>query len=351
MSAQTEPGLWFDGQLAERRSVTLAWQDGKLMLHDGPSPPRHYAPGDIQMGPCWLAGPWALGLPDGGTLWLEHQPGSPGPVARQLLAAQGGPGPVDRASRSLAAVLLAALCAVILLVWLDRQGVSLAAERLVAALPRSADVAIGQRAFASLDQSMLAPSRAVAPTRQRALQQRWQGAAAKVAPGLPCRLYFRTLKASPDTLNAFALPDGSVVVLDALAQALSDDEVMALLGHELGHVVHRHGLQGLARGTGLAALGQLVLGDFSSWAASLASGLEALTYSRDAEREADAFIPAFLAAAGLPADVEVRMWQRFRDALGPKGRSLDTFPWLSTHPAMAERIRAAEARSVGAAGL
>lgn len=348
---QTEAALWFDGRRAERRPVTLAWLDGQLVLHGGDGPPRRYPLAGLQWGPCWRDGPWALTLPDGGSLWLNCPRDTPGPVARQLMAAGALPGRVERTMRSTAAVLWVALCVIALLVWLDRQGVGMAAERLVAAMPRTVDVALGQRVFASLDQRMLAPSQAVSEARQQALHQRWQVAAAKMAPDLPCRLYFRTLKGSPNSLNAFALPDGSVVVFDALARALDDDELLAVLGHELGHVVHRHGLKGLARGVGLAVLGQLVLGDFSSWTASLASGLETLSYSRDVEREADAFIPSFLAAAGLPAGVEARMWRRFHDALTRQGSGRDTAGWLSTHPGFEERIRAADARSIDAAGL
>ena len=343
VSPSTEPGLWFDGQSATRRAVTVGWVAGELELCPAAAAPRRYAPASLQPGPCWYDGPCAVALPDGGTLWLTWRPSAPGPVTQQLLAATRRPGLIEKAMRSTRVAVLAALCTTTLLAWLDQRGMGWAAENLVTAMPRSVDVALGQSVFKTMDRTVLVPSRAVPTDRQQRLQARWQAAAAVAAPGLPCRLYFRDLKASPNAFNAFALPDGSVVLLDGLTKALGDEEVLAVLGHELGHVVHRHGLKGAAKVIGLSSAAQVAIGDFSSLVAGLGSTLQVFRHSRDQEREADAFIPVFLAAAGLPPEVERTMWLKFRSELARRGAA-DRADWLSTHPSADERIQSATRR-------
>lgn len=66
-------------------------------------------------------------------------------------------------------------------------------------------------------------------------------------------------------------------------------EALAVLAHEIGHVVHRHGMSGLVRSLGLLSVAGTVLGDFSTVAASALGTVQGLRYSCEAEREADLF--------------------------------------------------------------
>lgn len=143
--------------------------------------------------------------------------------------------------------------------------------------------------------------------------------------------------------NAFALPNGTIVVLDGLANSLSDDEVMAVLGHELGHVVHRHGMKGVMRSVGLLTVAGAVFGEFSTVLASTVASLQTFHYGRDDEREADLYGRRFAEAARLPAGTEAAMWRKLRAA--EKRLGVDGLPaWMSTHPSTEERLRAAETR-------
>jgi Zn-dependent protease with chaperone function len=163
---------------------------------------------------------------------------------------------------------------------------------------------------------------------------------------VPVRLVFARLgneRGHEAGFNAFALPHGAIVVLDGLAERLSDDELLALLGHELGHVQHRHGLRAVARGFGLLAVAGAVFGDFSIVVAGAMAGVQNLHYSRDAEREADAFSHRFAAAAGLPPQVTAGLWRKL--LAEERRRNITGMPlWLSTHPSTEERLREAEAR-------
>ena len=95
--------------------------------------------------------------------------------------------------------------------------------------------------------------------------------------------------------NAIALPGGRVYYFSALLdRATSQDEFAGVLAHEIGHVVHRHGLEQLISTAGTGALIGFILGDMTglSVAAGLGSTLIDARFSRAAEREADAYAAA-----------------------------------------------------------
>ena len=89
-----------------------------------------------------------------------------------------------------------------------------------------------------------------------------------------------------------AAPGGTVVLLDGLVQMLGDpavvdDRVLAVLGHELGHVAPRHVLRRLLQTAAVYLAATVPRGDTARPAASGPVLLNALGYPRDLEREAD----------------------------------------------------------------
>jgi predicted Zn-dependent protease len=89
--------------------------------------------------------------------------------------------------------------------------------------------------------------------------------------------------------NAFALPNGSVYVHTGMLARLNDeDELAALLAHEITHVAGHHGLVD-HRATKKASIAGMVLGGMSVWGGAIAVGLQASVFgfSRDLEQEAD----------------------------------------------------------------
>jgi predicted Zn-dependent protease len=148
-----------------------------------------------------------------------------------------------------------------------------------------------------------------------------------------------------DELNAFAVPGGNVYVHTGLIlKARNVSELVGVMGHEIGHVYCRHIAENYRRqrNTSIAQqLGVLTVGVLAGGAAAqatnLLTGVGAMaylnTFSRDAEREADAFAVEILPKAGydphgLPTFFETLMKQY--------GNSGDSF--LSSHPATQERI-------------
>ena len=114
--------------------------------------------------------------------------------------------------------------------------------------------------------------------------------------------------------NAFALPGGTMVMTDEMVELVGGDDkaITAALAHEWGHVRHRHGLRMLVQATALAGVTSVVLGDFSTLLASVPLLLGQASYSRAAEKEADAEAVRILTAAGISPDVMVTLFDKLQ---------------------------------------
>jgi Zn-dependent protease with chaperone function len=330
-------GVWFDGRSTRRQAVSVFGEGGDLVLRglDGQEVCR--AAGlRCRIAERWAGLPMRVDLPDGSTLVLPEVPDTPVDRGASGVPVLGSISAVYRWINAWRSVLVAVVCLVTLVVWLDRQGISLIAQHVLPLLPQEVDRAIGNHVELLLDEQLkLRPTR-MEPARQNRLGARFQAAVEQQHPELTFRVRFAD--ADPAyRFNALALPNGSLLVLDGMSEAFSDDEVLAVLGHEAGHVVHRHSMLALMRSLGLIALSSAIVGDFSSAAASAWSTLAILGYSRDAEREADAFARRFAATASVPPQAMLGVWTKlltFRKLQGHREAPL----WLSTHPPTEERL-------------
>lgn len=236
---------------------------------------------------------------------------------------------------------LAATVAVVVGLWaLITFGVPAAANLVARRISPSIERGMGEQALSTLDRVALQPSK-LTTERQAALSARFQAMAA-LAPGdgVPVLLFRASPAVGP---NAFALPGGTIVLLDELvAEAQSDDETLSVLAHELGHVRERHTLRHVLQTSAVGVLMAAVLGDVvsaTSYAvAAVPTFLLNAGYSRAFEREADAFGFVLLDRAGIDRSHFVRFLTRLEEKHGD-GRSLPG--WLSTHPGAEERGRAA----------
>lgn len=143
--------------------------------------------------------------------------------------------------------------------------------------------------------------------------------------------------------NAFALPDGTVVLTDELVALAPEDldMILAVLAHEIGHVHHDHSLRRLYRAAGVTGLILLIGGDIGAGAEDLliqASALLTLSYSLSHETEADRFSVELMSKAGRDPAAIARFFELLMKKFGDHG----DMDFLSTHPATVARI--AEAR-------
>lgn len=140
-----------------------------------------------------------------------------------------------------------------------------------------------------------------------------------------------------DMANAFAIPGNRVFLLRGLIdEAESPDEVVGVLAHEIGHVIHRHPLAALIRGSGTAILFGLILGDVFGGSVIAGLGETAISgaYSRDAETEADTWAIEQANASGIDIRPLAQFFLRLDIEQGDIEKALKYF---STHPQSKER--------------
>lgn len=232
---------------------------------------------------------------------------------------------------------LGALVAVGLIVWGGiRWGAPWFARHAAETLPPSFDRALGQGGLEGLDRAFFEPS-ALPEPRQEEIRAHFSGMTAGIADGHDYRLELRSGGALG--ANAFALPSGIVVMTDELVElAEEENEIVAVLAHEVGHVRGRHSLRLLLQDSVAALLLVGILGDVSSASlivASVPTLLVEAKHSRAIEAEADDFAYAWLEEHDIPTHHFGDLLLRLEAEHGGDG----SFSYLSSHPPTRERAR------------
>jgi predicted Zn-dependent protease len=144
-------------------------------------------------------------------------------------------------------------------------------------------------------------------------------------------------------VNAFALPGGFIYVTRGiLAHMGSEAELVSVLGHEIGHVSGRHGVEQMSKAqlatVGLVA-GMVVAPELAQYGdlAQAGLGLLFLKYGRDDEREADALGLRYLLADGYDPREMPNLFETLRRVSAAAGGGGRMPAWLSTHPDPEER--------------
>lgn len=148
-----------------------------------------------------------------------------------------------------------------------------------------------------------------------------------------------------NSVNAFAMPGGKVVVYSGLLPVTQTEEALAVvIGHEIAHVIAQHSNERMSQQVAAQYGGAIVGGLLGNSEAtrqlgSTVFGLGAqygvmMPYARKQEYEADEIGVIIMAIAGYNPEVAIPFWQRMADASG--GASVPEF--LSTHPTDAKRI-------------
>jgi predicted Zn-dependent protease len=144
-----------------------------------------------------------------------------------------------------------------------------------------------------------------------------------------------------EDINAFALPGGSIGIFTGIFKvAENQDQLAAVIGHEVAHVTRKHALQrynremttrigvvGVAAATGTGQAGADALG------AAATLGLS-LPFSREDESEADTVGLQYMAAAGFDPRQSVPLWENMQ-----KKNKLAPAEFFSTHPSSETRIK------------
>ncbi|MGH7003279.1 MAG: M48 family metallopeptidase [Alphaproteobacteria bacterium] len=152
---------------------------------------------------------------------------------------------------------------------------------------------------------------------------------------------FRVQVVDNSIVNALAAPGGYIVIFRGLIEkAESPEELAGVLGHEMGHVIERHGTEALIRAQGM----KLIFGTMADGGAvEYGSLILTFSYGRAAEREADRIGISMLNRADIRG---VGLAGFFRRA-GKDGDPGGVMKYLSTHPPTGERASDIESRATG----
>lgn len=157
-----------------------------------------------------------------------------------------------------------------------------------------------------------------------------------------------------DIVNAFACADGSVRVYSGLMKVMDDDEVLGVIGHEIGHVAHKDtkkafqhalltsaALQGLTSGSNtLAKLSDSQLG-------AIGQEMIKANYSKKQESAADDYGYDFLKSHGKNPVAMAEAFKRLKELEGSEGpdNSNGLAQMFSSHPNLDKRIKNMEKRA------
>ncbi len=137
-------------------------------------------------------------------------------------------------------------------------------------------------------------------------------------------------------INAFAMPDGHLVVHTGLIQSVNNPEELAgVLAHEMAHIQQKHVLKKLIKELGIAYLTSGTLeGLGSETVREAAKVLSSTAFDRGMEKEADLHAVDYLKAAGI----NPRPLADFMEVLSEQeGDAAKYLSWVSTHAASKER--------------
>lgn len=148
-----------------------------------------------------------------------------------------------------------------------------------------------------------------------------------------------TLLSDRNTVNAFALPGGQVFITEALFKALeTEGQLAGVLGHEIGHVLSRHGNKQMAKQglfQGLAgAIGVLGGSQESAQMGQMIGSAISMKYGREAELESDDWGVRLTYQAGYDPRAMIGVMKVLDEASGGGGPP----EFFSTHPKPANRV-------------
>ncbi len=337
----TAPGIYYDGKTSARRTVRLTLEGDRLLVA-GEGVDISTELSRLVISPPLSTARRSVSFPSGALCEVSDTR-----LVDELLRRQGkgrASSAIHRWERSLPLALVA-LMVTVAVVWGFVATGFRDGDKVAGPFPLHGG-SLGRESLAMLDKLVFTPSR-LPDARRRELSAQVSRMTRELPFAAGYRLEFR--RSDQLGANALALPSGIIVVTDRLVQiAKSDDELIGVLAHEMGHVRHRHALRHVLQNSATGLVIAAITGDITSitsLAATLPTALIDASYSRSFETEADDAAVAYLKRRGIPSKSYAAMLGRLeaehRKKQGEKGKKEDKSlgDYFSTHPVTEERIR------------
>ena len=328
---------YYDGRRSVSRVVALSIDSDSLRLA-GDGVDESYPLDRIELNPPLANTPRLLVLPDGGLCEIHDSAACDALFEGHLDARHRGERWVARLERRMPHAIGAILVLAAATLGIVRFAIPFGAREVVERLDPSLESDLGDQTLAVLDRMALSAT-GLPESRRARLAHRFDAVSRAAGQSRPLKLVFRS---APDIgPNAFALPGGTIVLLDELvAVATTDDELAAILCHEIGHVQGRHTMRSALQRSATLLVTAAILGDvasLSSYAAAVPAAVLTTSYSREFEREADQYALALMAREGIAIEAFTTILLRLETRESKAGSRFPDF--LSSHPATSERIR------------
>jgi tetratricopeptide (TPR) repeat protein len=335
----TVEGIYYDGRTPVAVPARMEFADGSALLIFGGTSLRHAA-SLLNVSPRIGRADRFIALPDNGQFQCPDHP-----VLQSLPQASPSEGPVawleERWGIALAGIVFTAC----LLFAGYYYGLPVVAERVAVRIPVETEQALGRHAITWLDeQKWFKPTNLDLDT-QKSYRDGFDG----LRSDLPLKNYYQLEFRATKVLgaNAFAFPGGTIVITDDMVKAAnSEEEVLAVLAHEIGHVELRHTMRSLLQNSAVAVTAAAVTSDAASLSVAVA-GIPVLLaqtkYSREFEAAADEFAFKLLKQKGYSPLAFASLMER----LAKKHEEEESaFAYVSTHPVTAERVKRARDAAV-----
>lgn len=333
---------YFDGASARMHTVDLELLGGVFALAGGDIV-KSYKYAEARMAEPFMQAPCVVDFADGSRCEVSDADGK-----RALAAALGyRKSRVVRLQQHWYGALLALVLLVASIAGFVKWGIPALGERIVVALPVSVDQRVGDQALRAMNGRFFSPTR-LSDQRIAEVREIFRLILPKTTR-MPLNLKLVSMTGRPP--NAFALPNGTILMSDQMiqhvldGQAELDDDMKAaiagVLAHEIGHVQGRHAMRAIVRSSALALGSAGLFGDFSAVVAGAPVLLMNMDYSRAMEAAADDYAIALMDEAGMSTEPLADLFDSF-EALAPGASSLPKWmsksaTYLSSHPATEER--------------
>lgn len=327
-------GLYYDGKSSRRQKVQITFSSSGTLRIRGENIDIQTDIGQVRINPRIADTCRSLYLPDGGK--LETGDNDAIDAVAEHFQKNRFQSVLHRLEHNWRFVVVALLATLLFIYSGIEYGVPWAAKIAARSLPMEMQQQFGEQALESLDENVFTRSRLHPETRQH-LTRLFHTMTTGLALQQNYRLEFRSSRKLG--ANALAFPGGIIVITDALVKlADNDQQLTAILAHEIGHVVYQHNMRTVFQNSITALLMITLFGDISSitsLSATLPTILVQSRYSRQFESEADRYSLDYLKNANIPAEQFAVILER----LGKQQAGSSKFDYLSSHPAINKRIK------------
>jgi len=234
-------------------------------------------------------------------------------------------------------------------------GIPWTSEKIAHALPYETNELIAAGSMKFLDKTMFDKS-TLSEAQKDKIRSHFNEKTAKLSVvdenKIKYKIHFRSwTMRGVEIPNALALPSGDIVLTDKFVELTKNqDEIDAVVLHEMGHVVHRHGLEMMIEGTFVTVAVMMMTGDASGmgdFGVGLGTALVQSSYSRGHESEADLYAFEKMLQAGIDPKSFSNIMKRMtlyveEENNQTKGSENEEFlDYFSSHPSTKKRVELA----------